>query len=92
VTFGVLSVAAAVAARRFLRRDDASTERPLLNRRAQQHVGKTYVVAEAISNGRGKVRIGDTLWRVEGPDAAEGARVRVTGSDGATLIVAPDQG
>ena len=48
------------------------------------------MVAEAIENGRGTVKIGDTLWRAEGPDAAQGARVKVTGTDGATLMVEPE--
>lgn len=87
VLFAVLSLGAVVAARKFLRTDEAQSDRPLLHRRALQYVGKAYVVADAIENGRGKVRIGDTLWRVEGPDAAEGARVKVTGADGNTLIV-----
>lgn len=92
VMFGILSVIAVVAARKLLRANDDAADRPLLNRRAQQHVGKSYVVAETIANGRGKVRIGDSLWRVEGPDTAEGARVKVTGADGATLIVKPESG
>lgn len=89
VLFAALAVIAVLVARKYLRTDDTSAERPLLNRRAQQHVGKTYVVADAIKNGKGKVRIGDTLWRAEGPDAAEGAQVTVTAADGATLIVEP---
>lgn len=89
VLFAALAVVAVLVARKYLRTDDAAAERPLLNRRAQQHVGKVYVVADAIANGQGKVRIGDTLWRAEGPDAAEGARVKVTAADGATLIVEP---
>lgn len=92
VLFAVISVVAVVAARKYLRTDDASPARPLLNRRAQQHVGRSYVVAEDISNGYGKVRVGDTLWRAEGPDVAAGTRVRVTRADGATLIVEPDKG
>ena len=88
--FAILSLAAVIAARKFFRKDDAQSERPLLNRRAQQHVGKSYLVADAIENGRGKVKIGDTLWRAEGPDAAQGARVKVTGTDGATLMVEPE--
>ncbi len=90
VLFAILSLVAVVIARKFLRKDDAQSERPLLNRRAQQHVGKSYLVADAIENGRGKVKIGDTLWRAEGPDAAQGARVKVTGTDGATLMVEPE--
>ncbi len=92
VLFAVLSLAAAVVARKFFRSDAAQSDRPLLNRRAQQHVGKSYVVAEPIENGRGKVKIGDTLWRVEGADAARGARVKVTGADGPTLMVEPVTG
>jgi len=92
VLFAAISVVAVVAARKYLRMDDASPERPLLNRRAQQHVGRSYVVAEDISNGYGKVRVGDTLWRAEGPDVSAGARVRVTRTDGATLIVEPEKG
>lgn len=87
VLFAVIAIVAVVLARKYLRTDDTSAERPFLNRRAQQHVGKSYVVAEPISNGHGKVRVGDTLWRAEGPDAAEGTRVKVTRADGATLIV-----
>ena len=87
VLFALLSLMAVVIARKFFRADDEQSERPLLNRRAQQHVGKSYLVADAIENGRGKVKIGDTLWRAEGPDAAQGARVKVTSADGATLMV-----
>lgn len=90
VLFAGLSLIAVIAARRFLKKDDDSAARPLLHRRAEQYVGRSYVVAEDIANGRGKVRIGDTLWRVEGPDAKEGARVKVTRADGATLIVEPE--
>jgi membrane protein implicated in regulation of membrane protease activity len=45
------------------------------------------VVEEAIAHGRGRVRIGDTLWLVEGPDAPAGAQVRVTAAEGAVLQV-----
>ena len=66
------------------------SDRPLLNKRAQQHVGRSYVLHEPIENGRGKVRIGDTIWLVEGEkDLAKGKRVKVTGADGTTLLVEP---
>ncbi len=90
ILFAALSLAAVLTARKFLRTDDAQRDRPLLNRRAQQHVGKSYLVSDAIENGRGKVKIGDTLWRAEGPDAAQGTRVKVIGTDGATLMVEPE--
>ena len=89
VLFAVFSVVAVVIARKYLRTDDDPEGRPLLNRRAEQHVGKTYVVAEAIEHGVGKVHVGDTLWRAEGPDAKKGSSVTVTGADGTTLLVEP---
>lgn len=89
VLFALLSLVAVVVARKFFRSDAEQSDRPLLNLRAQQHVGKSFVVAETIKNGRGKVKIGDTLWLVEGPDAAEGVSVKVTSVDGSTLTVEP---
>ena len=89
VMFALLSLTAVVIARKFFRSDAAQSDRPLLNRRAQQHVGKSFVVTEPIMNGRGKVKIGDTFWLVEGPDAALGASVKVTAADGSTLTVEP---
>jgi membrane protein implicated in regulation of membrane protease activity len=46
-------------------------------------------VEEAISGGRGKVRVGDTVWPAQGSDAAKGARVKITGNSGTVLIVEP---
>ena len=63
------------------------TDQPDLNRRSVQLVGRVGVVEEAIAHGRGRVRIGDTLWLVEGPDAPAGAQVRVTAAEGAVLQV-----
>lgn len=87
VLFAILSITSAVAARSYLRRNPSESDRPLLNRRAEQFVGRSYPLVEAIDGGRGKVRIGDTLWQVEGPDAPAGTSVRVTGADGVVLQV-----
>ena len=40
------------------------------------------------STARGTVRIDDTIWRVAGPDAPAGSRVRIVQADGASLTVA----
>ena len=45
------------------------------------------VVEEPIENGRGRVRLGDTLWAAQGPDLAAGAKARVTKLDGTVVIV-----
>lgn len=61
---------------------------PMLNARSAQLVERVLVVEEAIINGRGKVRAGDTLWACEGPDCAAGTTVRVTRAEGVLLHVA----
>ena len=47
------------------------------------------VVDQAIEHGSGRVHIGDSEWIASGPDEAVGERVRIVGSDGATLLVEP---
>jgi inner membrane protein len=63
------------------------SDQPNLNRPAAQLVGRVLILAEAIEGGRGKVRVGDTLWPVEGPDAPAGAEVKVTAAKGTVLVV-----
>ncbi|HEV2622717.1 MAG TPA: NfeD family protein [Frateuria sp.] len=70
-----------------LRRGDAAGER--LNRRGEQLVGQRYVLIEPIVNGRGRARVGDGEWLVNGPDLPLGANVEVIGVDGNTLKVRP---
>ena len=64
-----------------------ATDQPDLNRRAVQLVGCVVALEEPIVNGRGKARIGDTVWLVEGADAPVGTQVRVTAAQGAVLLV-----
>ncbi len=85
--FAVLSMIAIVAWRIWQRRHPVETEQPTLNRRGEQYVGRVFTLEAAIENGFGKVRVGDTLWRVQGDDAAAGSRVRVVSTDGVVLLV-----
>jgi membrane protein implicated in regulation of membrane protease activity len=89
LAFVLLSVVVLFSVRRFVRPDVALSDLPDLNVRGQQYVGRAVVVEQAIENGRGKVRVGDTLWSAEGPDAPAGARVTVTGTRGTVLVVKP---
>jgi membrane protein implicated in regulation of membrane protease activity len=66
----------------------SASDQPDLNQRGAQLVGRVFVVTEAIDNGRGKIRVGDTLWHVEGADCPHGTRVRVEGVRGTALLVA----
>jgi membrane protein implicated in regulation of membrane protease activity len=63
------------------------SDEPALNQRAAQAIGRIYIVEEAIVAGRGKVRIGDTLWPVEGRETPAGTLVKVTAVNGTVLRV-----
>jgi hypothetical protein len=89
VTFALVSVMAVFWLRSISRAKDAPSDEPDLNVRGAQYVGRIVTVEDAIAGGRGKVRVGDTLWPAKGPDAAKGARVKVTGTSGTALIVEP---
>lgn len=85
LAFAVLSVATILVSRRYLARHPIVSDQPLLNRRAEQYVGRVFTLQEPIVNGRGRLRVDDTVWRVEGEDCPAGTAVEVTGVD-ATLL------
>jgi membrane protein implicated in regulation of membrane protease activity len=88
VAFAVLSLLIILIARRFWAPQAMKTDAPGLNERGMQYVGRIVTVAEPITGGRGKVRVGDTVWTAEGPELAEGATAKVTGVNGTALVVA----
>jgi inner membrane protein len=59
-----------------------------LNRRAETYVGRTFTLERPIVDGRGRLKVDDTVWLVEGPDLPAGTRVQVTGVDSTLLRVA----
>lgn len=85
--FAVLSVIAALIGRRFMGYSDTESADPHLNLRAERLKGRTFLLDEPISEGSGRVRVEDSVWRVRGPDAPAGTRVVVTGADGPVLLV-----
>ena len=87
ILFAAISVATVFWVRRYGRSDGAQTDEPVLNVRGAQYIGRKVIVEEAIVNGRGKVRVGDTIWAAEGEDAVRGASVEVTGVNGIVLVV-----
>lgn len=84
--FALISTGIGWRYRRRLNRDSVS-DQPLLNRKAAQLMDRVFELQTPIVNGRGKVKIGDALWTVEGDDMPSGQRVRVVGVDGLVLRV-----
>jgi inner membrane protein len=87
ILFLVLSVIAVFIGRRLIGATDVVSDEPLLNMRGEQLIGQVVTLEEATVNGRGRARVGDSLWRVTGPDLAAGTRVRITGIDHGTLVI-----
>ncbi|HWK64857.1 MAG TPA: NfeD family protein [Rhizobiaceae bacterium] len=77
LVFLVLSLLAAYAGKKVMSGRGNQTDQPLLNRRGDQLIGRTATLTEPIVNGRGRIKIGDTVWRVSGPDLPVGTTVRV---------------
>ena len=87
--FAVFAAAAVPVWRRLARSHAAgSANSPFLNKRADALVGRVFTLEKPIVDGAGTVRIDDTIWRVAGPDAPAGSRVRIVQADGASLTVA----
>jgi membrane protein implicated in regulation of membrane protease activity len=87
IVFAVLSIAMVPLWRHFARRNARPTDKPFLNRRTEGLIGRVFTLEKPIIDGVGTVRIDDTIWRVAGPDAPSGSRVKVTQADGASLTV-----
>lgn len=88
IVFAVLSVIAALAGWNVTRRKDEEVgELPMLNRRAEGLIGRVFRLDQAIVGREGRIRVGDSVWRVSGPDLPAESQVRVTGVAGTVLVV-----
>ena len=89
VMFAIFAAAAAPVWRRLARpKPDAIAASPFLNKRADALLGREFTLEKPIVDGNGTMRIGDTVWRVAGPDTPAGTRVKVVQVDGVNLTVA----
>lgn len=87
VLFGIASIVAVLAWRKYRESRPLTTDQPNLNRRGHQYIGRTFSLDEPITNGVGKVTVDDSTWKVKGPDMPAGTHIRVTGVDGTVFTV-----
>jgi membrane protein implicated in regulation of membrane protease activity len=87
VLFAAFSVILVLLVRPRLHRNTTPNDQPNLNQRMYNYVGGVYRLETDIEDGRGKLRIDDTLWDVIGPDMRKGARVKVLRVEGLRLVV-----
>ena len=85
--FAALAIASVGLGRlAFVRVRDRSSKLHL-NRRAETYIGRTFTLERPIVDGRGRLKVDDTVWQVEGPDLPIGVRVEITGVENTLLRV-----
>ncbi len=86
--FAILSIASVVIARRYLKAHPLETDLPNLNQRGQQYVGRVFTLTVPVVNGRGKIQVDDSTWKITCEDCEAGTKVRINGVDGVVLSAA----
>lgn len=76
--FAVLSIASAMIWHQYYVKNPIATDEPLLNRRGEQYIGRTVTIKEPIEDGRGKISIDDSTWKIVGQDCPIGTKVKLT--------------
>ncbi|WEJ59024.1 NfeD family protein [Devosia sp. FJ2-5-3] len=87
--FAILSLASIFAWLRWSRSRKSTDDQPFLNRRAERFVGQEFTLDQPIAGGFGRLSLGDSVWRIAGPDLPVGQRIRIVGYDGPVLKVEP---
>ena len=87
--WSVLSIAAVLGWLDYRRKNPGpAAQGAPLNNRAAQYVGQVFTLDRPIVNGRGQMKVGDSLWTViADSDLPAGAKVRVTGVENTALRV-----
>ena len=88
LVFAGLCVISVIAGRSLTRRSDQEPDAAMgLNDRGRQLVGRVFKLEATMTGGEGRVRVGDSSWRVTGPELLAGSEVKVVRVEGATLVV-----
>jgi len=85
--FSVTSVGSIIAWRSYRSTHPITTDEPTLNRRGAQYIGRIFTLEAPITNGIGKIRVDDSIWKIEGADCPAGSKVKVVGIDNTVLRV-----
>jgi membrane protein implicated in regulation of membrane protease activity len=85
--FSLMAIVSVMVWRRYVSAKAQTSDHPLLNRRGAQYLGRTFNLVEAIENGQGKIKVDDSLWKVNGPDCPVGTKVKIIAINGTVFDV-----
>lgn len=87
ITFCGASIVALIVSKVYLNEAEPTSDNPLLNRRAEQFIGRSFTLKKPIEDGVGNERLDGSYWRLIGADCPAGTRVKVVNADGISLQV-----
>ncbi len=85
--FSIFSIVAIALWKIYIRKHPTETDRPTLNRRGEQYVGRVFTLDNPIVNGSGKIRVDDSTWKIRGEDCEAGTRIEVVSVEGTVLKI-----
>jgi len=86
LVFCLLAVVVSVSWWKYLQRNPLQTDKPMLNRRSEQYIGRIFTLQQPIVNGRGSVKVDDSSWIVNcTEDYPAGTKIKIIGVDGTIL-------
>jgi membrane protein implicated in regulation of membrane protease activity len=89
VLYTVLCILVTVLGRRFVPINIKESDQKNMNRRQDSMIGKKITLTNAIVDGHTQVKIGDSVWNAQGPDAPVGTHMIVVAVEGVKLILEP---
>lgn len=91
ILFSLLSLAVIALVYRYFSNEEIKVqEKTSLNQRGHSYIGQTFSLEKSIVNGKGSIRIGDSMWLVRcSNDLNIDTKVTVVGCDDNHLIVEP---
>ena len=87
IIFAAMSIVAILIGKTFFNRKSANTDDPTISTLEADLTGNIYIVEKPIVNGSGRIQVGESTWKAQGPDCEAGASVKVVGVQGAVLLV-----
>lgn len=87
ILFGVIALVSVLFFRQYAKPSLNPSDEPDLNVRGNSYIGRIVTIEQPIVGGRGRAKVGDSMWSVEGPDMPTGAKAKVVGANGTVLVV-----
>lgn len=87
LVFSIVSLLSVTIWKLYVKIHPLQTDQPLLNKRGAQYIGRVFNLIEPIQNGQGKIKVDDSLWKVNGEDCSIETKVKIVAIRGTVFDV-----